>query len=288
MPSNPKTSGTGRRVSSNLAKVSTPPNPTRGSKGSKGSKVICLKLPSKLLQRFAPTSPDQPPSASPPPKQTQDNTTKTPNRKEEGKSVNVKPEASSPPVAAAASETPQPSANEPTPNPTTKASSPQTGSKRGLGAGVDNAKPRARPGPKKKIKLDDTTGENGGSTPRAGTGNASVPAHKLGPKANQGAINAGLRALDRTGKPCRKWEKNGFRLRTFTGVTWELPTWRAPPNSLLSEDSPEKGSLPTSNSQSKENNSSSHVGSDNSSATPDARMKMDLINSRIPGITIAS
>ncbi|KAL8950277.1 MAG: hypothetical protein Q9222_003681 [Ikaeria aurantiellina] len=288
MPSNTKTSSTGRRISSNLAKVSTPPNPTRGSKGSKGSRVICLRLPSKLLQRFAPSPPDQPASLSPPSKQTQDVATKQIAHKEEANSVNVKPEASSPPVATASSETPQPSVNEPTPNPTAKASSPQTGSKRGLGAGVDNPKPRARPGPKKKIKLDDATGENGGATPRGGTGNASVPAHKLGPKANQGAINAGLRALDRTGKPCRKWEKNGFRLRTFTGVTWELPTWRAPPKSLLSEDSPEKGSLPTSNSQSKENNSSSQVGSDNSSATPNGRMKMDPINSRIPGITIAS
>lgn len=53
-------------------------------------------------------------------------------------------------------------------------------------------------------------------------------AHKLGPKANQGAINAGLRALDRTGKPCRKWERKGFSVKSFTGVVWEVPTWRAP------------------------------------------------------------
>lgn len=54
-----------------------------------------------------------------------------------------------------------------------------------------------------------------------------VPAaHRLGPKANTGAINAGLRALDRTGAPCRKWEKQPLRLRSFTGVTWQLPTWR--------------------------------------------------------------
>src|SRR5206468_2667106 len=59
----------------------------------------------------------------------------------------------------------------------------------------------------------------------------------LGPKANQGAINAGLRALDRSGKPCRKWEKKGFHIKSFTGVVWGLPTWRAPPkNSVFSED----------------------------------------------------
>jgi hypothetical protein len=60
---------------------------------------------------------------------------------------------------------------------------------------------------------------------------APTPNQKLGPKANQGAINAGLRALDRTGKPCRKWEKKGFQLRSFTGVNWAVPTWRAPKRS---------------------------------------------------------
>lgn len=61
---------------------------------------------------------------------------------------------------------------------------------------------------------------------------------KLGPKANQGAINAGLRALDRTGKfKCRKWEKKGFKLRSFTGVVWDVPSWRAPPRAAaFSED----------------------------------------------------
>ena len=54
-------------------------------------------------------------------------------------------------------------------------------------------------------------------------------AHKLGPKANQGAINAGLRALDRSGAPCRKWARGGFAIKSFTGTTWEIPRWRAPP-----------------------------------------------------------
>lgn len=50
---------------------------------------------------------------------------------------------------------------------------------------------------------------------------------KAGPRANQGAINAALRALDRSGKPCRKWEKKGFALRTFTGASWDMPSWRS-------------------------------------------------------------
>ena len=47
--------------------------------------------------------------------------------------------------------------------------------------------------------------------------------HKLGPKANQGAINAGLRALDRSGKPCRKWNKKPFQLKSFTGIMLGRP-----------------------------------------------------------------
>lgn len=61
-------------------------------------------------------------------------------------------------------------------------------------------------------------GSFGGPTP--------ISTHKLGPKANQGAINAGLRALDRTGKPCRRWKRKAFEVKSFTGITWGLPSWR--------------------------------------------------------------
>lgn len=40
-----------------------------------------------------------------------------------------------------------------------------------------------------------------------------------------GAINDKLRALDRTGRPCKRWTKTGFTLKSFTGVQWEIPTW---------------------------------------------------------------
>ncbi|KAL2758710.1 hypothetical protein ACRALDRAFT_1075186 [Sodiomyces alcalophilus JCM 7366] len=90
------------------------------------------------------------------------------------------------------------------------------------GVGSDGqAKSRGRPGPKKKARLDDGTETNG-----TGRGGGS---HRLGPKANQGAINAGLRALDRSGKPCRKWSRGGFQVKSFTGVTWEIRRWTAPP-----------------------------------------------------------
>lgn len=105
---------------------------------------------------------------------------------------------------------------------------------------------------------------DGNSTTKPTSGVALAPTHKLGPKANQGAINAGLRALDRTGRPCRKWNKIGFTVKTFTGVVWQIPSWRAPKTKKI-EVNGDTGqpSLPTSNSQSKENNSSSNVGSTN-------------------------
>jgi len=43
-----------------------------------------------------------------------------------------------------------------------------------------------------------------------------------------GAINANLRALDRSGKPCRKWERKGLQLKSFTGTVWNMSSWRAP------------------------------------------------------------
>lgn len=80
----------------------------------------------------------------------------------------------------------------------------------------------------------DAINDPNNKTPLAGP----TPIQKLGPKANQGAINAGLRALDRTGKfKCRKWEKKGFKLRSFTGVVWDVPSWKAPSrSSAFSED----------------------------------------------------
>ena len=89
--------------------------------------------------------------------------------------------------------------------------------------------------------------------------------HKLGPKANQGAINAGLRALDRTGKPCRKWEKKRFNVKSFTGIVWEIPSWRAPKKKVTDMNGEGvKSETTTSTSENQANRESSNVGSDNS------------------------
>ncbi|CAK3752119.1 INO80 complex subunit 4 [Lecanosticta acicola] len=105
-----------------------------------------------------------------------------------------------------------------------------TGGRKRAPPSIDpNAPPRerGRPGPKKKPRLADGTIDRSGE--KGPTGTNPIPAHKLGPKANTGAINAGLRALDRTGKPCRKWAKKGLQLKSFTGAIWSMPSWKAPP-----------------------------------------------------------
>lgn len=109
---------------------------------------------------------------------------------------------------------------------------------------------------------DDGTIDPNGKT---GAGGPTNGAHKLGPKANQGAINAGLRALDRSGKPCRKWERKPIQLKSFTGVVWELPSWRAPKSRLPNEESPE-GKDVSQPSGSKANDSSTAMDSEKSNA----------------------
>ena len=93
---------------------------------------------------------------------------------------------------------------------------------------------------------------------------AAPVGHKLGPKANQGAINACLRALDRGGAPCRKWNRKPFVVKSFTGIVWELPTWATPPRPRKedggSSDEKKEGETPTSGS---ENNNPHAQGSSN-------------------------
>lgn len=103
------------------------------------------------------------------------------------------------------------------------------------------------------------------------TPNAGVGGHKLGPKANQGAINAGLRALDRTGKPCRKWDKRGFSIKSFTGVEWSLHSWTAPVRLAEAKADNVENTTPTSNSENPQ--ASSNVGSEVSHHQADLQIK---------------
>lgn len=144
------------------------------------------------------------------------------------------------------------------------------------------SKIRGKPGPKKRQRMDDGTLE-----PRPA-------AHRLGPKANQGAINAGLRALDRSGKPCRKWTKGGFQLKTFTGVHWEVSRWTAPPKPKPVEVTPEAG-VPASGpvsadgSSSKENkeNGTQPIKSDSNSHSNNSNSG-DVEMQSIPSVQASS
>lgn len=86
--------------------------------------------------------------------------------------------------------------------------------------------------------------------------------HRLGPKANQGAINAGLRALDRSGAPCRRWARGGFKLKTFTGVAWEIPRWTAPVKTQV--DPSAENTSASADSSNKENKDESQMKSEKS------------------------
>lgn len=118
---------------------------------------------------------------------------------------------------------------------------------------------------------EDGSIDHSNTTPRAPNGTA----HKLGPKANQGAINAGLRALDRSGKPCRKWHKATFQVKSFTGVSWELPRWRAPPKAR--PDGASEGSA-SGESSSKENKDNSQLESEKSEKSQNAGVDVEMTN----------
>jgi hypothetical protein len=127
--------------------------------------------------------------------------------------------------------------------------------------------------PKLTTHREDGTIDHNANKPTNTTGIGA--SHKLGPKANQGAINAGLRALDRSGNPCRKWHKKPFSLKSFTGVVWELPSWKGgektgPPSN--GEDSSEaKGASQLSSSEAKPNGSDTAMDS-NAGDKPDAML----------------
>lgn len=90
--------------------------------------------------------------------------------------------------------------------------------------------------------------------------------HRLGPKANTGAINAGLRALDRTGAPCRKWERKPLQLKSFTGVFWQLPSWRAPKPHKTENGETKEAALDTAEAETKTNHDASGVPSEKSNS----------------------
>ncbi|KAI9893897.1 MAG: hypothetical protein M1814_005450 [Vezdaea aestivalis] len=232
--------------------------------------VVKLKVPIEILTRFSSEPPvdaaslvktKSSPSSTPVPPA---NSSSTPDDASEAHSTPAPPSTSNDSAAPGAA------------NPLKRKGvpGPKPGAKRGPALGPDGLpKPRGKPGPKKKPRLEDGTIDHGEAGPPVRTV-AAVPgaAHKLGPKANQGAINAGLRALDRSGNPCKRWEKKGFQVKSFTGIVWQVPTWRTPKPALDSSISGSQGdsnaSLGNADSESKENKESSEPSNADAEALP--------------------
>ncbi|KAF2858263.1 hypothetical protein K470DRAFT_260012 [Piedraia hortae CBS 480.64] len=112
----------------------------------------------------------------------------------------------------------------------------QSSAKKRAPPSIDPTKPlKKRAPPKKKAQAD-----NGNGTKPNG-----VSSHRPNPKANTGAINANLRALDRSGKPCRRWERKPMQIKSFTGHTWQLETWKGNPRVKSNDNSasPDLGNI---------------------------------------------
>lgn len=61
--------------------------------------------------------------------------------------------------------------------------------------------------------------------------------------------------MDRSGAPCRKWERKPLQLKSFTGIAWQLPSWRTPKPQKIEENNEGKdGGGETGDSDSKTNN----------------------------------
>ncbi|KKK16150.1 hypothetical protein P175DRAFT_0523325 [Aspergillus ochraceoroseus IBT 24754] len=252
----------------------------RSNRSGTSKLLVVLKLSSDLLGQFAPLPPPTPESkeskdkkkkgTSAPATPAAATTNKTseisvdsPTKKEEVPSSPAS-SAADPPLppssvdnASDAASTPAPGASAADTPRRKGVPGPKPGSKRGLTQADSLLKPRAKPGPKKKPRLEDGITEN---VRLSG-------AHRLGPKANTGAINAGLRALDRSGAPCRKWERKPLQLKSFTGAQWQLPTWRTPrPQKHEENEGVKEGALETGDSDSKANQSVSVVASEKSNS----------------------
>ncbi|KAK6496780.1 hypothetical protein TWF481_001768 [Arthrobotrys musiformis] len=177
-----------------MSSPSNTPSPTT----PKSQLIVTIKLQSSVLKQFV----ESPPTSL-----------STPSKPASIADEDKTPLGATSP-ATAASPAPTPSVASPAP---TGPGSPPTLEGKAVNGVVEAVKrggKRAgggggKPGPKKR-KLDD---------------GSSLPPSRLGPKSSGGAINAGLRALDRSGAPCKKWAKAPFTLKSFTGFKFTVKTY---------------------------------------------------------------
>ncbi|THW45527.1 hypothetical protein D6D17_07318 [Aureobasidium pullulans] len=267
--------------------MATTPSQKASAKSSvKPNKLVVLRIAPHLLKKFSPLSEDvsEPsPTASPAPASTPLINAPAP----EASETNGTPV---PGTDATATDNnslaPPPATNGkrkgvPGPKPGTKRTAAQA-------EAGPNAKPRGKPGPKKKPRLADGTIDRTAEGTKKGPfgGVAPIATHKLGPKANTGAINAGLRALDRSGKPCRRWERKGLQLKSISGVAWSVGSWAAP----LKDNSSFSGDVKSENSSSSQADNvrlaSSAIPSDRSNSGEGAKQDNALESSPAPALAV--
>ncbi|KAN0082032.1 INO80 complex, subunit Ies4 [Elaphomyces granulatus] len=231
----------------------------RSTKSDRSNKTVVLRLAPDLLSRF----PSNVTSSKSKKNSSKESSSKeNPSKENQSKEIASPSSTSADPVAPPSSvDNASDAASTPAaPTPRKKGiPGPKPGNKRSLNQmGEVLPKPRGKPGPKKKPRLEDGIADQSKLMPAP---------HKLGPKANQGAINAGLRALDRTGAPCRKWQRKPFELKSFTGILWQVPIWRTPrPKKLDLDLDGRDGALETGDSDSKANIDGSIVPSEKSNS----------------------
>jgi hypothetical protein len=171
------------------------PGASRRSSRSHATLLVTLKLPPHALQRAL--NPDSLPTTTP----------------QQPLAADLRPPAAPSPFPLASS--PPTVASSPAPTPTVPKK--RGGKRKAVAPGVG------------VFSVVAGTGENGGAsgagTPAPATDKEKV---KPGPKANPGGINAQLRALDRSGRPTRKWNKVPFLVKTCAGYTFYSTTWVAP------------------------------------------------------------
>jgi len=173
--------------------ASSPPVSRRSSSSNMPSLIIRLKLPPRALAMATNSNPSDSLSV----------------HHQDRKPMSSPFPPSSPPTVASS---PVPSAVQPT----TKKGRGQGKRKGGAGLGA---------------AILSLNGEGPGANGGSGAG-TPVPVEKEkakpGPKTNPGNVNAGLRALDRSGRPTRKWGRVEYPVRTCAGYTFHTTVWTTP------------------------------------------------------------
>ncbi len=181
--------------------ASSPPT-SRRSSGNRPSLLIHLKLPPQALQKAtAETSSvndDLPPLPS----------------------LDTKPTAAPSPF--------------PPSSPPTMASSPAPGAIIKRRGGPKRKNPGLAQGAGVFSLNHEGTGSGAGTPVPSGAATGEKERLKPGPKANPGGINAGLRALDRSGKRTRRWQKVSYPVHTCSGYKFYTTTWISPGMNSLS------------------------------------------------------